>query len=241
MEVICGGINSKTPKAGAIWRQGHLLHFGFEPSPDRMTEAGQALLVNSICYISRFTEDRPIVHTPCIFVDRAGIGRLLADPDRDPKDLQYYLEKETYEKLATKSRKEISEWYDHVGRFLRAGSDGKLVVDVEAQTFGVSPLTLEFFDRCLAALEDGGSALQASKLLDRYVPEGAGKGASAQAWRMWLKENQPYLFFSDTGGYRWYVDPLAKKRGIPTTQLRGPARASLPAVANGRPPGDQSG
>jgi hypothetical protein len=237
LEVICGGINSKTPKAGAIWRQGHLLHFGFEPSPDRMTEAGQALLVNSICYISRFTEDRPIVHTPCVFVqkqrifDRGGIKRLLDDPERDPKDLQYYLQKETYEKLATKTRKEIGEWYAHVGRFLHADPDGKLVVDEEAQTFGVSPLEQEFFDRCLGALEGGSGTLQASKLLDRYAPEGPGKKASGQAWRTWLRENQPYLFFSDTGGYRWYVDPLAKKRGIPTAKVRGPARASLPSVA----------
>ncbi len=34
-------------------------------------------------------------------------------------------------------------------------------------------------------------------------------------------------FFSECGTYRWYIDPLAKRRGIPSDQLRGPARASL--------------
>jgi hypothetical protein len=29
-EILCGGINHKTPTAAAIWRQGHLLHFGFD-------------------------------------------------------------------------------------------------------------------------------------------------------------------------------------------------------------------
>jgi hypothetical protein len=28
------------------------------------------------------------------------------------------------------------------------------------------------------------------------------------------------------GGYRWYLDPLAKARGVPTARLRGPMRAS---------------
>ena len=41
-----------------------------------------------------------------------------------------------------------------------------------------------------------------------------------------MKENRPYLFFSDQGDYRWYVDTLARKRGIPSQDLRGPARAS---------------
>src|SRR5207253_9475567 len=81
LEVICGGVNHKSPRAGAIWRQGHLLHFGFEPSPERMNETGQALLVDAICYIARFTEDRPIVRTPCVFTqgkrifDRGVIAR----------------------------------------------------------------------------------------------------------------------------------------------------------------------
>jgi len=236
LEFLCGGVNSKTPKAGAIWRQGHLLHFGFEPSPDRMTDAGQALLVNAICYISRFTEDRPVVHTPCVFVqkqrifDRGDIARLLADSARDTKDLQYYLHKETFEKLAGKNRKEIGEWFERVEGYLHSGPDGNLTVDKEAEAFGAPPARLEFFDKAIAALSDPDAP--ARNLLNRYVPEGAGKDASAETWRAWLKENQPYLFFSDTGGYRWYVDPLAKKRGVATAQLRGPARATKPAVVN---------
>jgi hypothetical protein len=30
LEVMCGGVNTKTPRAAALWRQGNLLHFGFE-------------------------------------------------------------------------------------------------------------------------------------------------------------------------------------------------------------------
>jgi hypothetical protein len=148
---------------------------------------------------------------------------------RDIKDLQYFLEKETYEKLAGKSRKEIGEWYERVGGYLHAGVDGNLVVDAEAQSLGVPLSSPEFFGKTIGNLDNAGQSPLARKLLERYVPEGAGKEASAERWRSWVKENKQYLFFSDTGGYRWYVDPLAKKRGVPTALLRGPARATLPA------------
>jgi len=167
-------------------------------------------------------------------VDRGVITRLLADPARDTKDLQYYLQKQTYENLAGKNRKEIGEWFERVGGYLHRGPDGNLTVDTEAEAFGTSPARLEFFDKAIAALSDPDHNASARKLLNRYVPEGAGKDASVEMWRVWLKENQPYLFFSDTGGYRWYIDPLEKKRGMPTTQLRGPARATKSAVVNGR-------
>jgi hypothetical protein len=45
-----------------------------------------------------------------------------------------------------------------------------------------------------------------------------------------LKTNEPYLFASDSGDYCWYIDPLAKKRGTPSSELRGPKRADSTAT-----------
>jgi len=56
---MCGGKNSKVPEYAAIWRQGHLLHFGFHQTPAELNTNGQSMLINSILYIARFTEDRP--------------------------------------------------------------------------------------------------------------------------------------------------------------------------------------
>ena len=67
VELFCGGVNEKTPRASALWRQGNLLHFGFEQSPAEMNATGRAMLANAIAYISRFTEDRPIDVTPSVF------------------------------------------------------------------------------------------------------------------------------------------------------------------------------
>ncbi|WP_406699745.1 hypothetical protein V5E97_12885 [Singulisphaera sp. Ch08] len=86
VEFFCGGVNTQTPTSAGLWRQGNLLHFGFEQSPAEMNESGQRLLLNSIAYISRFTEDRPIAVTPSVFGgpaarSRSTLGRWLRNPD----------------------------------------------------------------------------------------------------------------------------------------------------------------
>jgi hypothetical protein len=80
VEFFCGGVNRKTPTAAGLWRQGNLLHFGFEQSPSEMNESGQRLLLNSIAYISRFTEDRPIAITPSVFA--GPVARFRSTPAR---------------------------------------------------------------------------------------------------------------------------------------------------------------
>ena len=57
-------------------------------------------------------------------------------------------------------------------------------------------------------------------------PDAPGPAATAKQWSAWWKDNGAYLFFTETGGYRWYLDPLAKKRKVPTAKLRGEKRAS---------------
>ena len=241
LEVICGGINSKTPRAGAIWRQGHLLHFGFDLAPAEMNDTGRALLVNSIAYVAQFTDDRPIVRTPCVFVqrkrlvDREYLARRLRDPKPDLSGLPYFFAAADFkEHLKDKSIADVTAWYREVRDYMCADDDGKLTVDNDARAFGVPPAGAEFLGKASSALT-GDRAADARRLLARYVPEGPGETASAADWSGWVEKNRAYLFFSDTGGYRWYLDPLAKTRGVPTADLRGPARATPPSpVAKGR-------
>ncbi len=236
LEVICGGINSKTPKAGAIWRQGNLLHFGFDLSPAEMNETGRVLLVNAVAYASRFPDDRPIVRTPCVFVqgkrlvDRDYLARRLRQSKPDLSSLSYFFAKEDFEKhLKDKSVDEVAAWYRPERDYLHADADGKLTVDAEARSFGVAPAGPEFLSKASAAL-GGAKAAQARRLLVRYVPDGPGEKGSATDWATWVEKNCAYLFFSDTGGFRWYLDPLAQRRRLPTGELRGPARATRPIL-----------
>jgi hypothetical protein len=231
VEVFCGGLNSKIPTAAAIWRQGNLLHFGFEPSPAALNAAGRALLVNAVVYISRITEDRPIPRTPSPFegvtpVARAGPDRLFRRPDPSPDYLASYFSAEARAAGNAKDPAAFKRWYRENRAFLRADAKtGKLILDGEAKALGVAPAEPGFFAKVTAALSGGWSAERARHLLRRYAPQGPASGDGA-AWQKWWEENRPYLFFSDSGGYRWYVDPLAKKRKVPSARLRGADRAS---------------
>ncbi len=119
------------------------------------------------------------------------------------------------------------KWFKENSPFLTCDKKGRLVVDAAAKELGIRFDQPDFFPRIIERLKDAASATKARELLNRYVPDGPPAG-SAQEWDQWWRANRPYLFFSERGSYRWYIDPLAKRRGIPSDQLRGPARASLP-------------
>jgi hypothetical protein len=231
IEIFCGGENEKMARAAACWRQGNLLHFGFEQSPAEMNEAGQRLLLNSIAYISRFTEDRPIAVTPSVFggpvaLPRAYLDRRLGEKG-DVGDAGWILSDKTQDRLKALGRDDARRWYTEHRAYLHPGADLKLEVDEEARTLAAPIDRIEFFDKTIAALSSGGENSQrAARLLARYAPTDVKNEESASGWAAWLKENRRYLFFSDQGDYHWYVDALAKKRGIPSAELRGPKRAS---------------
>jgi hypothetical protein len=231
IEIFCGGENEKRSSAAACWRQGNLLHFGFEQSPAEMNETGQRLLLNAIAYISRFTEDRPIAVTPSVFGGAVALPRGYADrrlgEDGDVKDAAWVVSDRTLEQLKSLSRDQIRHWHAAHRPYLHPGADLKLEVDEEALALAAPLDRVEFYDRTIAALRRGGEdGRRAASLLARYAPTDVCQLNSASAWQQWLKENRRYLFFSDQGDYRWYVDPLARKRGVPTSELRGVKRGT---------------
>ena len=230
LEIIGGGINSKTPKASAIWRQGNLLHFGFEQSPSEMNDNGRAILANSICYIARFRDSRPIIRrSPVVrLLDRGAIDRLIKNKHRDLEPyLDWFFAGKLRAALDGKTREELAEWYQSTRSFLTADERGKFVVDEQAKRIGIPPEGLEFIPSVIARLKKTSAEKKlGQELLRRYVPSGPGEDASPSEWQAWWNENRRFLFFSDTGGFRWYVDPLAKRRGIPTREHRGKARAN---------------
>jgi hypothetical protein len=232
IEVFCGGINLKTATAAALWRQGNLLHYGFDLSPDEMTEAGKAMLVDAIAYISRFTEDRPIMETPSPFagddfITRAAIERIIARNDAGWWDhLSTNFDRKALADAGVTDLASFAKWYPTARDYLCPDATARMRIDEDARAVKISPGRPAFFDRAIAALSDAGEASHARRMLARYAPDGPGRDATRQAWSDWCKANADYLFFGEVGGYRWYLDPLAKARGVPTARLRGPMRAS---------------
>ena len=232
VEIISGGLSERSSDSAALWRQGHLLHFAFDLAPAEMNATGQALLLNSIAYIARFTEDRPIARTPAAFHEpdisiksKRWIQFLFASQKPADKDLDFYLAPATKTVVKEMERPAFEQWYSDNSPFLTCDPVGKLVVDAAAKELGMVFEKPEFFTNAIAKLRDSARAGRARELLKRHAPEGPADG-SAEEWTKWWETNRPYLFYSEGGGYRWYLDPLAKRRGIPSEKLRGPARAT---------------
>jgi hypothetical protein len=232
VEIISGGLSERGSDDAALWRQGHLLHFAFDIAPAEMNETGKAILLNSIDYISRFTEDRPIART------RGGWGEkndapkskrwiedLFASRIPEDRDLDFYLSPGTKAVVKKMDRLSYPKWYKENVPFLTCDKDGRLMIDVNAKEFGLPFDKADFFPKAIAKLRDSASANKARELLIRHAPDGPAAG-SVEEWNVWWATNRPYLFYSEGGGYRWYIDSLAKRRGIPSDKLQGPARAT---------------
>lgn len=244
VEIMCGGINEKPSIGAALWRQGQLLHFGFDLSPHEMNDAGRALLVNSIVYISRFRAERALCVTPSAFAGgvraRSSVAQWLAN---DSLPLDSALGSLSADSIAgvPRERAALKQWFDDHRDFLHPGAKGQLGVDADAQALRLPYDKIESLETAADLVADApaadapdSDARHARNLLERYVPEGPAAGAAPSEWRAWLDANRPFLFFSEWGGYRWYVDPLARERGVPSASLRGPARADLAAASGSR-------
>jgi hypothetical protein len=199
-----------------------------------MNATGRAILVNAITYISRFTEDRPIAVTPSIFGSepvaitrrRAGYFADLARfPNFSMQSLTHIFSSAALKSFNWHDRAAATAWFREAGPWLHPGPGNLLEVDEDAKSLGIPFDAAEMFPKAIQAMRNETNKSKAASLLARYAPEGPGVTASADDWEKWWKENAPYLFYSEMGGYRWYVDPLARKRGVRTKELRGPARA----------------
>jgi len=230
VEVFSGGINEQTPRSAAFWRQGNLLHFGFEQSPTQLNNVGRAMLINAIVYISHFTEDRPIDITPSIFgAEKIAVSRDRAKNhfSRFPKEVPDLFSPATLAAFNWHDDSVAQAWFAAARPWLHPNLKNLLEIDTEAKSLGVPFDAPEFLPKTIAALRDEKTKAIAEILLARYVFQPLGTDAGADEWAKWWQENSPYVFYSELGCYRWYIDPLAKKRGIPTKDLRGSARADV--------------
>ena len=196
-----------------------------------MNEVGRAMLINAITYISHFHEDQPIDITPSVFgPEKIGISRrrarnYLTDEEHPVDWVTNLFSAVTLATFNWRDRSEGKAWFEANAKWIHPGPGNFLEIDTEAKQLGVPFDSPDFLPKTIAALREDKTKAIATTLLVRYAPDGPGTNADADTWEHWWRENSPYLFYSELGCYRWYIDPLAKKRGIPTRDLRGPARA----------------
>ncbi|HEX6811662.1 MAG TPA: hypothetical protein VF384_08580 [Planctomycetota bacterium] len=219
-ERISGGINSKGPKAVAIGRQANMLQWGFYGAPDRMTESAKRAFLNTIVYMKRFDGQVPLVQKEgrgrtwySQFLDTLEHMKPEELANRGERTLAGYVLGRFPPEL-TKDPVDIArlrKWYAENEEFLGPGKKPhETAIDSDLAALQLSNRKPEFLDWLLDKLGKPGDE-QALQLAKRYL--GPEHGADAATAKAWIQQNRPFLFFSDTGGYRWFVDTNAQRAG----------------------------
>lgn len=212
-----------------------------------MTTFGKGLLENSICYIARFTEDRPMVKSSASirkdWMRARSIADRLVTRTGYEKSIPGLFDASVRAHFDPSKVDEFRAWYRRNRGFLypSKANTKQLSLDPDLVAFGTSydhesflPKLIEAIDEMSPAKESSAST-RARRLLARFVDEPLDHEATQAEWSGWWQENRDSLFFSDGGYFRFYVDKLSRARGVPSVALRGVARATRPAFKLQRP------
>lgn len=181
-EVLVLGLNTgKEYGAVGIGRHGNFLQWGYSAPPSQMTDSGQKLFINCICYIAKFEGKLPLVRRrgyPREHALREGIllNRM------DDKELQYY-----------------------VKNFELIYRDSNFLIDKKLQELGItSNRKIATLETLIELLDDQEKSKTAEIALKRYTGM---TFETPKQWRQWLEQNRDRIFFSDFGGYKFFVIP----------------------------------
>lgn len=129
-------------------------------------------------------------------------------------------------KLGTDDLHPYVAYYTKNLGYLVYTDERKFVVDEDARAFGISNRDVALLDAAIAAL-DGEHDARGRRILARYTDREFDVPA---AWQAWLDGVRDDLFFSDVGGYRFYVDDKAgRARESIRGQRQDPPDESEPA------------
>lgn len=208
-EAIALGFNrGKEYGAVGIGRHANVLQWGYFDPPSQMTEAGRKLFLNCICYIHRFDRVRPLVHTNASHRLNAIRLALLIDRIQDKSFFSSTFAPELMEKYKGNAQG-LADYYrknlELVYRDSRAGFTFQ--IDAELQELGFeSNRTVDTLGRLIELLDDSQQAEKARQLLERYTDQYKYISSDEQ-WRPWFDQNKDRIFFSDVGGYKFFVVP----------------------------------
>jgi len=218
-ESLVVGCNGKSYPHTAIGRHGNFLQWGYGEPPAQMTADGRKLFLNCVCYISKFAGRRPLARNQamnrrCAFHYRA-FPTKIAKKYKGREEELYQLHKDNIE-LLRYEQKQLSvntfEFMFPIDAELKdlGIESNRRISTLEQLTALLAPnpaasqSDLSFLARLKANRRHRNRARTARRLLTRYTGLDF---ESRQQWRQWLEEHRGRLFFSDFGGYKFYVIP----------------------------------
>jgi hypothetical protein len=214
-ERISGGINSKGPHAIAIGRQANLLQWGFYAAPDRMTASAKKVFLNAIVYMMQFDGHRPLVQKRTRsrkwYVQYVEMVRSLASRDEKSKaSYEKYLKGRFPSDVIAKCGLDpdaLEKWRIANEGYIHSVKRYQLGVDADLHKLKLSNNKPEFLDWVVKRLGEDPRDGLALRLAKRYLGEAGGDAKTAISW---INNNRSRLFFSDQGGFQWFVNTLDK-------------------------------
>ena len=211
-EWISSGENTKGPRSVAIGRHGNFFLWGFSGDPTQMTEGARQVFLNAIHYMRSFDGLRPLVEKKSRSRDWAMVYVQYVRKYAGEKGRSDWLRGLFPEAVAGETGMDadkIEAYYKENLEYLVPDGRG-FEADKQLKKLGVSNRDPAFFDKLLDRLTKDEEDEDAQLLWDRYLPADF---ETVDDIRAWVKENREFLFFSDVGGYRWFVDEHAKTGG----------------------------
>jgi hypothetical protein len=205
-EALALGFNTgKEYGAVGVGRHGNFLQWGYSLPPSQMTEAGRKFFLNCICYIHRFDGKAPLIHEESSHrLNAMRLARLINQIE-DKKFFSHSFSDELMAKYEG-DPEGLTEYYrDNLELVYR---DRVYTIDAELKSLGFdSNRKLSTLDRLIDLLDDRSHAKTAHLLLVRYTDFRDTQFGSADTWRSWFEKNKDRTFFSDVGGYKFFVVP----------------------------------
>lgn len=216
-EAISSGLCGKGPHSLALARHGNFFLWGFSAQPTDMTSEARKCFVNSICYIKKFDGQRPLLRKNSSSrqwaLIYAGYMKNAKDGKIGTLTVQQYTEwnfpEDVRKRFGTDVEKYLAYYQENLEYLRPTATNGVFfAVDEDVKSLGLSNRKIELLERCITLLEKGEKVELAQRILKRYTNE---RFTDAKEWKDWLEKNRERLFFSDVGGFRFYVAPKAKQ------------------------------
>jgi hypothetical protein len=208
-EALVLGLNrGKEFGAVGIGRQGNFLQWGYSAPPSQMTDSGKKLFINCICYISKFNGKLLLVRSKYgVREDALRLGAIV-DKITDANFFSYTFGDELSEEYKKDPKRIVKYYYDNFEFIYPTCSHPSqgYIIDKELKKLGIpSNRKIATLEKLIELLDDPEKAPTAKIALGRYTnmsPE-----TPPEQWRQWLQQNRDRIFFSDFGGYKFFVAP----------------------------------
>lgn len=206
-EVLVKGFNTgKEYGAVGVGRHGNFLQWGYSLPPSKMTEAGRKFFLNCLCYIHQFDGKGALIRRIATHrldtIRLAPLAERLWQRRKNDESFTPFIPEDITKKFSGDPNGLVQYYKDDLELIYR---DRQFHVDSELRSLSInSNRNIDTLERLIGLLKDDTHADTARLLLTRYTNQSFQK---ADGWKRWFENNRDRIFFSDVGGYKFFVTP----------------------------------